>query len=260
MSAVHDDQYVQQLKAWCLADAGRIESDTVVSAGSWEAATMAAGAAIDATSRILKGEAKTAFCAIRPPGHHAIPKAAMGFCLLNNIAIAARHAIDAGASRVLIVDWDVHHGNGTQDAFYDDGQVGFYSIHRSPFYPGTGATEETGTGKGLGWTCNQPVQADIQTKPFLDAFKHKLEKIAEKVRPEIVFISAGFDAHRNDPVGSLCLENEDFVTLTQIVRDVADTFSNGRVVSLLEGGYHLDYLPHSVLCHLEALDDGDQTK
>ncbi len=258
ISRVHSAAYVDQLKSWCaraaeLAATVKIEADTVVSGGSWNAATRGAGAAIDATQRVLAGEDQAAFCAIRPPGHHALPDGPMGFCLLNNVAIAAHAALASGAARVLIVDWDVHHGNGTQDTFYRDGRVAFYSIHRSPFYPGTGAADETGSGPGLGWIANSPVRADITTKEFVDTFCRGIEDLAAKVRPQIILLSAGFDAHREDPVGSLCLVEEDFATLSTAVKQLADSYCGGKLVSLLEGGYHLDHMPQSVVAHLRAL-------
>jgi acetoin utilization deacetylase AcuC-like enzyme len=177
----------------------------------------------------------------------------MGFCLFNNVAIAAREALSLGLSRIMIVDWDVHHGNGTQDAFYHDGQVGFLSIHRSPFYPGTGEVDETGAGEGLGTNLNIPVPFGITQTQFFDQFRAGVEKLANRIRPELILISAGFDAHRLDPVGGLCLEAADFAVLTKIVLDVATIHASGRVVSLLEGGYHLDMMPQSVVKHLEKL-------
>ncbi len=250
---VHEAAYYDRLKAWCAAAAGRIESDTVVSRGSWQAALRAAGAAVDAVQRVMTSDDRVAFCAIRPPGHHALPSGPMGFCLFNNVAIAAHAALAAGASRVLIVDWDVHHGNGTQDTFYKDGRVGFFSIHRSPFYPGTGAKSETGSGAGLGWIRNEPVPADIDTKDFFERFTRGLDTLAEKVKPEIILVSAGFDAHRADPVGGLCLLENDYQVLATQVLAVAKTHCNGRLVSLLEGGYHLDHMPTSVAAHLKGL-------
>lgn len=250
---VHVADYFKQLQRWCEDDAGRVESDTVVSRGSWNAALKAAGAAIDAVSKVVAGEDSRAFCAVRPPGHHALTNGPMGFCLFNNVAIAAREAISLGLNRVMIVDWDVHHGNGTQDTFYHDGQVGFLSIHRSPFYPGTGDADETGAGDGLGATLNIPVAAGITQKAFFDNLRRGVETLAEKMKPELILISAGFDAHRLDPVGGLCLENEDFGELTKIVLEVAQVHAQGRTVSLLEGGYNLEMMPKSVLQHLEVL-------
>ena len=253
LQRVHDKEYIRQLESWCAAAAGRIEADTVVSTGSWLAATRGAGAAIDATQQVIDGRSPTAFCAIRPPGHHAIPSGPMGFCLLNNVAIAAKSAISSGLERVMIIDWDVHHGNGTQDTFYDDGQVAFFSIHRSPFYPGTGAADETGSGKGLGWTANAPVPADISVKRFFDLFQRGMEDLAARVQPELILLSAGFDAHVADPVGSLCLEEPHFAELTDLVKQVAATYCKGRIVSLLEGGYHLEHMPLSLLAHVTEL-------
>lgn len=250
---VHTVAYYDQLKLWCQQSAGHIEADTVVSRGSWDAATRAAGAAIDAVERIAKGEDKRAFCAIRPPGHHALASGPMGFCLFNNVAVAAHAAIHAGLHRVMIIDWDVHHGNGTQDVFYEDGRVAFFSIHRSPFYPGTGKSTETGTRAGLGWIANEPVPANITQKSFIERFTRGIEALAAKVRPELILLSAGFDAHRADPVGSLCLADQDFGELTRIVRELAVSHCDGKIVSLLEGGYHLEHLPMSVNAHLGEL-------
>ena len=250
---VHQAAYYDQLKLWCEQATGRIEADTVVSRGSWNAATRAAGAVIDAVERVAKDEDKRAFCAIRPPGHHALAGGPMGFCLFNNVAVAAHAAIAAGLHRVMIIDWDVHHGNGTQDVFYEDGRVAFFSIHRSPFYPGTGQTTETGTRAGLGWIANEPVPADITLKSFTERFTRGIDALAAKVRPELILLSAGFDAHRADPVGSLCLADQDFGELTRIVRGLADSHCDGKIVSLLEGGYHLEHLPMSVNAHLEEL-------
>lgn len=250
---VHQAAYYDKLKAWCEISAGRIEADTVVSQGSWEASQMAAGAAVDAVQRVLRGEDSTAFCAVRPPGHHALPDGPMGFCLFNSVAIAAHAAIAEGLHRVMIIDWDVHHGNGTQDVFWEDGRVGFFSIHRSPFYPGTGMANETGSLSGLGWIHNEPVPASISWNKFEERFVAGIESLAKKVQPELILISAGFDAHRVDPVGSLCLTDADFGTLTGHVQQVANQYCNGKVVSLLEGGYSLDHLPISVDMHLEQL-------
>jgi acetoin utilization deacetylase AcuC-like enzyme len=233
---------------------GMLDPDTVVSPASADVAQLAAGAACDAVDRIVTGQAKTALCLVRPPGHHALPNRAMGFCLFNNIAIAARVArLEHGVGRILIVDWDVHHGNGTQDTFYADGQIGFFSVHRWPFYPGTGAADETGTGAGLGATLNLPLAFGTTRDKYRERFRHKIEEFAARIRPELVLLSAGFDSHRTDPVGSLGLEVEDFAELTQIVRDVADAHAGGRIVSLLEGGYNPAVLAQCVETHLRGL-------
>jgi acetoin utilization deacetylase AcuC-like enzyme len=178
----------------------------------------------------------------------------MGFCIFNNVALAARYAQrvhDLG--RILIVDWDVHHGNGTQDIFYEDESVGFFSIHRFPFYPGSGDRSETGKGKGLGSTFNEPVKYGTTRSQFLQKFRDGLQKAAEAMRPELIIISAGFDAHKNDPIGDIGLESSDFATMTQDLIHVADHFCEGRVLSCLEGGYHLEALGESVRLHFEEL-------
>jgi acetoin utilization deacetylase AcuC-like enzyme len=178
----------------------------------------------------------------------------MGFCLLGNAAIAARTAIQRlGLNRVLVVDWDVHHGNGTQDVFYEDGQVGFFSAHRFPFYPGTGRKIETGRGAGLGTTFNLPLQYGTSRKDYLSAFEAMLTDAADHMKPELVILSAGFDAHADDPIGSLGLETEDFETLTKLVQQVAATHANDRLVSILEGGYNLERLAECVELHVKTL-------
>jgi acetoin utilization deacetylase AcuC-like enzyme len=251
---VHNRAYIESIDTLAARGGGQPEVDTVVSPASFDVARLAAGAASDAVDRVVRGEDRTALCLVRPPGHHALPNSAMGFCLFNSVAIAACVATEEhGLDRVLIVDWDVHHGNGTQDMFYDDGRVGFFSIHRWPFYPGTGAHDETGTGDGLGATRNLPVQFGTPRDVYLGRFRSELENFAAKLRPQLVMVSAGFDSHREDPIGSLGLEVEDFAKLTKIVRGVADVHTGGRVVSLLEGGYKPVRLAECVAEHLRGL-------
>jgi acetoin utilization deacetylase AcuC-like enzyme len=254
LARVHDPQYVERLRQFAAAGGGRIEVDTVISERSYDAAALAAGAACDAVRRVVAGEDTSALCLVRPPGHHARPHDAMGFCLFNNAAIAARSAVEEhGLERVLIVDWDVHHGNGTQETFWEDGRVGFLSIHRWPFYPGTGDSDETGSGRGLGWISNVPLQFGTPPSEFHDRFQRALNDLAAKVRPQLVLISAGFDAHREDPIGSLELETEDFARLTKTVLAIAHEYARGRTVSLLEGGYNPQRLAESVELHLREL-------
>ena len=256
VAQIHDEKLIQSVKQLAAHGGGRIDPDTVVCPDSHNVALAAAGACCAAVDAVLNGDDRTALCLVRPPGHHATPKRAMGFCLFNNIALAAHHARKKHKlTKLLIIDFDVHHGNGTQDIFYEDPEVMFYSIHRHGrgFYPGTGAADETGRGKGEGYTINVPVKFGTSRKDYHDLFAKALEKAAEKIRPELVLVSAGFDAHGKDPIGSLGLETEDFTTLTKKVLEVAKTHSKGRLVSCLEGGYNLDALAESVQTHLEEL-------
>lgn len=258
LERVHDPAYIDHLRDYAARGGGRIEADTVVSRRSFEAASKAAGSAVAAVDAVLAGEASRGVCLVRPPGHHALVNAPMGFCLFNNVAIAARHAlVKHRLQRILIVDWDVHHGNGTQDIFYDSGDAWFFSVHRSPFYPGTGAADETGRGKGLGTKFNLPLKFGTTRKSFREQFQTTLEQAATKCRPELVLISAGFDAHAADPIGSLGLETEDFEPLTKLVVQIADQYCQGKIVSLLEGGYNIEKLAECVECHLEALAPRD---
>lgn len=251
---VHSNAHIEKVRTLAEAGGGRIDADTVVSPDSADVAWLAAGTAVDAVSKVVAGEDTQALCLVRPPGHHAVPERAMGFCLLSNIAIAARTAIQRfDVNRVLIVDWDVHHGNGTQDTFYGDEQVTFFSAHRFPFYPGSGRKSETGRGKGLGTTVNLPLEFGVSRKDYLTAFETSLTKAADQCKPELVLISAGFDAHAEDPIGSLGLETEDFGQLTKLVQQVAATHANGRLISLLEGGYNVERLADCVELHLRTL-------
>lgn len=230
------------------------DPDTWIGPGSNLAARLAAGAAVEAVRSVLEGPDRIAFGAIRPPGHHARPARAMGFCLFDNIAVAAAEALEhEGVERVLIVDFDVHHGNGTQEIFYEDGRIGFLSLHRYPFYPGTGRADETGSGAGLGWIRNVPLSYGISRAHYRSAFASAVEQMSDKIRPDLLLISAGFDAHAADPIGDLGLEAEDFAELTRLLVDVAKVRASGRIVSLLEGGYDLHALAECVQAHVEAL-------
>ncbi len=254
LELVHEPGHIDRVAALAARGGGHFDPDTVVSPASFDVAKLAVGAACDAVDRVLAGEDKTALCVVRPPGHHALPERAMGFCLFNNVAIAARVAIDEHKlDRVLIVDWDVHHGNGTQDTFYADGRVGFFSAHRWPFYPGTGAADETGVGEGLGATRNLPITPGISRHVYLERFRRELVDFTSRMRPRLVLISAGFDSHRDDPLGSFLLETEDFAVLTRNVLDMAAVHAEGRVVSMLEGGYNPTLLADCVETHLREL-------
>jgi acetoin utilization deacetylase AcuC-like enzyme len=254
LELVHDPAYIDAVRRYADAGGGRIEDDTVLSSRSFEVACLAAGAALSAVDAVLQQRNSRALCLVRPPGHHALPRAAMGFCLFNNVALAASHALKQyNLNRILVVDFDVHHGNGTQDAFYRDSQVYFFSVHRSPFYPGTGAAHETGSGPGLGTKFNLPVRFGTPRQTYREQFQTALEEAASRARPELLLISAGFDAHRADPVGSLGLETEDFEPLTRLLVEVANQYCQGRIVSVLEGGYNVHALAESVQVHMEAL-------
>lgn len=256
VAKIHSAKQIQTIKQLASHGGGRADGDTPVSAESFEVALAAAGACVAAVDGVMKGPQRNALCLVRPPGHHSTPTHSMGFCLFNNIALAANHARTAHQlSRILIVDWDVHHGNGTQDIFFEDPEVVFLSIHRygQGFYPGTGAADETGKGKGAGRIFNEPVRFGTSRKDYMSRFNAVVEKAAALSKPELVLISAGFDAHAKDPIGSLGLEVEDFTEITKRVLDIAKTHAGSRVVSCLEGGYNLDVLPLAVQAHLEEL-------
>ncbi len=252
---VHSALHLDHVATFERDGGGLIEADTWVGPGSTLAARLAAGAAIVAVADVIAGPERRAICLVRPPGHHALKDEPMGFCLFGNVAVAAADAIARHElNRVLVVDFDVHHGNGTQAMFYDDPRVAFLSIHRYPFYPGTGAADETGTGQGLGFTRNIPLAHGTTPPHYHAAFRAGLEMLADRFRPELVLISAGFDAHAEDPVGGLGLDVEDFVELTRKIVEVAETHAEGRLVSVLEGGYNVPILAGCVADHIKALD------
>lgn len=259
LQRVHSPEYLRMLQRFAAEGGGHLDADTIVSPSSFNVARHAAGSLADAVARVLRGEDVTALCLVRPPGHHALPNKGMGFCLLNSVAVAAEEALAAfGLNRVLIIDWDVHHGNGTQDIFWESDRVGFFSVHRFPFYPGTGAHDETGGRAGLGYTSNLPLPFGVSRKEYHAAFRSRLEAFADRVKPELVLVSAGFDAHRLDPVGSLGLEVEDFSDLSDEVIEIAKACCQGRLVSVLEGGYNVDVLPDCVGVHLTKLMEHSQ--
>ncbi len=256
LARVHSLGYVDEVWALSKSGGGDLDADTIVSPASYHVALAAAGCVCDATERLLRGEDTQALCLVRPPGHHAMPGRGMGFCLFNNVAVGASVAIgELGLDRVLIVDFDVHHGNGTQAAFWEDPRVGFLSIHRWPFYPGSGNSDETGGGDGLGTTLNLPVEFGISAEDYLQTFRSALEGFAEKIRPQLVFVSAGFDAHCSDPIGNLGLQTEDYRALTAAVLDVAQTHADGKLISVLEGGYDPQALGDCVEVHLHEMLD-----
>jgi acetoin utilization deacetylase AcuC-like enzyme len=253
---IHALEVVVAARRLAESGGGWLEADTFLCPESYRVALAAAGACVAGVDQVLRGIDRSALCLIRPPGHHATSDKSMGFCVFNNIALAAQHARRAfGIDRILIVDWDVHHGNGTQDIFWDDPTVFFLSIHRfgQGFYPGTGNDDETGAGPGLGFTANVPVRFGIPRADYHARFRNAVEKAADKIKPNLVLLSAGFDAHVRDPIGSLGLEAEDFADMTKTVLAIADTHAQGRLVSCLEGGYHLEALAECTQAHLEEL-------
>ena len=254
---VHGAAMFAKAQALAKTGGGHLDADTPVCPASPEIALLAAGAACAAVDAVAKPDSNTrrAFCAIRPPGHHATSSKSMGFCIVNSIAVAARHAqARHGIGRVVILDWDVHHGNGTQDIFYEDSSVLFVSIHRygNGFYPGSGHPSETGSGKGLGTTLNLTAHPGIGKTAYLGLMDRAVEA-ARRFKPELVLLSAGFDACINDPVGDIGLEPETFGELTKQVLELANDTAEGRVISLLEGGYNLDQLTIAALHHLNKL-------
>ena len=257
VQAAHSSQHVKRIERTVEEGGGHLDADTVVSLRSLDAALRGAGGACRAVDAVMTGEARNAFVAVRPPGHHATRERAMGFCLFNTAAVAARYAQNRykEIERVAVVDWDVHHGNGTQGIFYDDPSVFFFSAHQYPWYPGTGARGETGQGRGRGYTLNLPLRALTPRSDHRRAFDSALEEIAGKFKPDLVIVSAGFDAHSSDPLGQLRLEDEDFAAMTRSVGEWARAACGGRVVSCLEGGYNLSTLGASVRAHVRALTE-----
>jgi acetoin utilization deacetylase AcuC-like enzyme len=256
---VHRPEHIERVRSACAMAREReslvaLDEDTRVSAASWEAAVGSAGSAIAAAEAVAGGELRAAFVAARPPGHHATPDRPMGFCLFNSIAVVARWLQARGhAERVLIVDWDVHHGNGTQDVFYEDPSVFFVSLHQSHHWPGTGAAHEHGAGPGEGTTLNVPLPAGTSRVEYLRRFERALELATRDFTPDFVLVSSGFDAMAGDPLGGLLLEPEDMHTMTRHLVDGAASSCGGRLVALLEGGYHPERLGVATVGVLRAL-------
>ena len=257
LERVHSAAHVDAIEAFSAKGGGMIDVDTVASEGSWEAALHAAGGAVHATERLME-EGGFAFCGMRPPGHHAERDRAMGFCLFNNVAVAAAHAVaECGAERVLILDWDVHHGNGTEAIFYDSSEVLYSSIHQSPLYPGTGAATDFGSGAGEGYTVNLPVPPGSGPDEFLALVQHVVAPIAREWRPGLLCISAGYDAHRDDPLANCEVDDAGYWDMAATMRELAGELGVPLLICL-EGGYSLAALARSVVATLEAVSgEGD---
>ncbi len=253
LESIHAPHYVAQLEEFCEAGGGSLDGDTSAVAASFPAALRAAGSVVEATQKVLEGEWDKAFCSVRPPGHHARPQQAMGFCFFDNVAVAAQAALNAGLKRVAILDWDVHHGNGTQEIFYERDDVFFASWHQFPFYPGSGAARETGAGAGLGKTLNCPLARGAGDTELLQAWSEQVRPALDSYQPEMIFVSAGFDGDRRDPLGGLRFTAHGFETLSAAVTSWADAHCGGKLVSVLEGGYDPKALAEDVGLHVETL-------
>ena len=259
IARVHSPAHLERVEA-VTERGGAFDLDTPARPGSWEAALHAAGGAVELVRALVEGEAATGFAALRPPGHHAEPDRAMGFCLFNNVAVAATYAIDAlGAERVLILDWDVHHGNGTNTIFHRSSSVLYASIHQWPFYPGTGALGDVGMGEGEGFSINLPVPAGSGEETWLSLLEHVVLPAARQFRPDLVLVSAGFDAHRADPIGGCLLETDSYGQLAGHVRKLSEEIE-APAGAVLEGGYDLKALGQSVAATMEALAGGDSPR
>lgn len=249
----HSGDYIDHVRRCCEQEIN-LDYDTPVVKESFDIARLSTGGLLRAVDTVMAGTVRHAFALVRPPGHHATPSRSMGFCLFNNVAIAARYLQrEHGIPKVAIIDWDVHHGNGTQDIFYADPSVFFFSIHQSPLYPGTGAANQTGSGNAVGTTLNAPVPPRSDIGTYVEAFEKVLTPALLDFSPDFILISAGFDAHRLDPLATIKLTGEGFATLTSIVLDIAAETSEGRIVSALEGGYSLKGLSESIVAHVGQL-------
>jgi acetoin utilization deacetylase AcuC-like enzyme len=259
LAAVHTREYIRSVEEAVLSGKRRLEAETYVSARSYEAALLAAGAPLVALDAMLAGRAQNGYALVRPPGHHARPAQAMGFCIFNNVAVAARYAIDCyKLKRVMIVDYDVHHGNGTQEIFYADPRVLYVSTHQYPWYPGTGRSDEMGEGEALGTTVNIPLPAGADWAVFDAIVRQVVAPLADRFRPELLLVSAGFDAHWRDPLGEFRLANVDFVVITRMLKELAEAYCQGRLLLVQEGGYDLEALAQAAASCFRVLLGGDE--
>lgn len=254
LRAVHDADYLHMIERFAAQGGGSLDPDTYMNKASWDAAIWAAGAAVRAVEAVMQGECQNAFALVRPPGHHATVDQAMGFCMVNNIAVAARHAIQQlGLERVAIVDYDVHHGNGTHDIFYDDASVLFCSTHAWPYYPGTGSAREMGADAGVGATLNIPLPSGVGDRGYQQVFEQLISPALHRWKPQMILVSAGYDAHWSDPIGPMVLSVEGYTRLTQMLVELASRLCEGRLVLVLEGGYNLEALGACVVAALRVM-------
>lgn len=254
LTAVHQPSYIDSIRRFGEQGGGELDPDTYMTSASWEAATWAAGGTTHLLETVINGESNNGFALVRPPGHHATASRAMGFCLINNIAVAARQAITRmGLERVAIVDYDVHHGNGTQDIFYQDPNILYISSHAYPFYPGTGTVDEIGTNEGQGTTLNLPLPLGLGDKGYQRAFEQVVIPALHQWKPQAILVSAGYDAHWNDPIGHMILSVSGYAQMTKMLFDAAAEICNGRIIFVLEGGYNLASLGHCVVSTLQVL-------
>ena len=254
IARIHDSNYISYVEEKCREGQNSLDAETNISVNSYDAALLASGAGLTAVDKIIDGELDNVFCAVRPPGHHAERERSMGFCLFNNVAVTARYAQEKKElDRIAIFDWDVHHGNGTQNSFYSESSIFYSSVHQFPFYPGTGDKGETGTGDGLGTTLNFPLKAYSNDSDYLALVENKLIPKLFQFKPDLIIISAGFDAHAEDPLATMQLSSSCFGKMTKLLRKASEEICKGRLISLLEGGYNEQALAESVHSHLIEL-------
>lgn len=260
LALVHEPSYIRRIAEFAERGGGWLDADTLIRPDTYEIACLAAGAVIEAVDLVLDGAPRRVFVLPRPPGHHAEPSGGMGFCIFNNVAIGARYALDRrGLSRVAIIDWDVHHGNGTQAAFYESDQVLFVSLHQWPLYPGTGGRDEVGVRHGRGYTLNLPLPPGSSDDIYLEAMRQVVEPRVAEFGPELIMVSAGFDARRDDPLAMMALTDAGFEAIAACVRTWADQLCGGRMVAVVEGGYNLETLGGSVAGALRGFDRAPET-